>query len=460
MFLNHRVRVGVFALLILVFLSFPVFSESYTLTLEDAVKRAMDQSLHLKKNAIDLAQAGYSAGRLWSEIFPNFSLNAGLTWLPATPLFTDPGFSYRDDNLSYSFTFGISLSLNPSLRSSMRRIDLAYRSQILSYENAHRQLETQVIKSYLSLIAMKENLSNLEQYLEVTEQILEKDRIARANGLLSELSLLNTRLSAETARFNLSNARGNYQNALGEFLALLGMEIDTDIIFQCSAVFPLDASPEFPDPEKLIIEYLPKRPDIISQRQSIERLELSKNITTLSARSPSLELSAQWRGGTPTTGARSGIGDPFTDSVSGSLSLRIPIDGWIPGTRQSQSIRSANAELEKVQLDLQNTEALAKNQIRSMVSNLRNIWENLAIARMRVDIAERTLSATDEGFKNGTVEFRVLEDTRSRLSDARQQLLMGELSWQSLLLDLAAALNVEWKTLTNILSGEFSGVLP
>jgi len=71
---------------------------------------------------------------------------------------------------------------------------------------------------------------------------------------------------------------------------------------------------------------------------------------------------------------------------------------------------------------LQNTETLAKTQIRSQVSNLRQIWENIAIARRRVEIAQSTVNATDQGFRNGTVEFRDLVDTHNKLSEARQQL--------------------------------------
>jgi len=160
-----------------------------------------------------------------------------------------------------------------------------------------------------------------------------------------------------------------------------------------------------------------------------------------------LNLSTQWRG-TPETGG--GLGAPFTDSVTGSITLNIPIDSWIPGTRQDQTIRAASAEIEKAYLDLQSAETSAKTQIRSLVLNLGNTWESLGIARMRVEIAERTVEATELGFRNGLIEFRELEDRRNDLTDARQRLLQGELSYQSLLLDLAAALNVEWRTLTKL----------
>ena len=439
----NLVRFWVLALLISPLWALPARAEPVTLSLEEAVHRALDQSIHLRREAIDLALAGYSAGRLWSEIFPSFSLRAGLTFLPTTPLFTEPGFRYDSDRMGYSLNLGVALSLNPSLRASMDRIELAYRTRLLGYEDARRQLEIRVIKDFLRLVTMQENIAHMEESLEFATQTMNNSRIAWQHGHLNELTWLNSQLSVQTARYDLNTVRGAYQNALWEFLALLGMDAATDITFMGT----VDIIPIHYDPEQLILEHLPRRPDIINQRQAIERLELGRTITTLSSRSPTLVLSTEWGGGTPTPNNR-GLGAPFTDRVSGSVTLNIPVDSWIPGTRQSQGIRAASAEVEKARLDLQNIETRAKTEIRSLVSNLNNTWESLEIARLRVDIAERTVEAADEGFRNGAVAFQELEDRRRDLSNARQRLLHGELSYQNLLLDLASALNVGWRTLT------------
>ena len=417
-------------------------AQTVRLGVEDAVQRALEQSINLQKSEIDLALSEYAASNLWSEIFPSFSLSAGMTFLPNTPLFTGDGFNYNSDSLSYNVSLGLSVSLNLSLRSSMERIELAYRSQLLSYESARRQLEIQVIKDYFRMVTRHEYLSMMQENLDQVRQRMELDRIARQNGLLSELAWLNTQLSTETARQNLNDALNVYQNSLEEFLALLGMDAGSDILFQGN----VEIVPVSFDPERLINQHLPRRPDIIRQRQTIERLELTHNINTLNARTPSLSLSTTWRGGTPTPNNQ-GLGGAFSDSISGSISLNIPVDSWIPGTRQNQNLRASNAEVEKANLDLQNMETAARTQIRSLVSNLNNIRAGLEIARMRVEIAQRTVDATQEGFRNGTVAYRELEDRRRDLTDARHRLLEGEFSYMSLLLDLAAALNVDWRTL-------------
>ena len=413
------------------------------LTIEEAVELAVSQSLVLQRSSIDLNQAAYSANNLWSEIFPGFSLSARMNLLPSTNLFTGDGFSYSTNNLSYSITLGASLSLNPSIRSSMDRISLAYSAQLLSWENARNQLEIQVIKSFLSLANRQENIKHLQDRLETALHKLEQDRIARQNGLLSELAWLNSQLSVQTARYNLSTAAGAYQNALGEFLAQLGMDPSIDLILDGT----MEIGPLSLNAESLIFEHLPRRPDIVAQRQTIERLELNRNITTLSSRSPSLSLSTTWQGGSLTGRDGGGLGAPFVDSISGNITLSVPIDSWIPGTRQNQNVRAVSAEVEKARLDLQNTETRAKNQIRSLVSNLENTWESIEIARLRLDIAQRTVEATEIGFRNGTAGYQELEDRRNDLSDARQRLLQGELTYQNMLLDLAAALNINWRTL-------------
>jgi outer membrane protein TolC len=302
-------------------------AEPLSLTLDEAVRRALDESLNLQKSAIDLALAEYKAEHLWAEIFPSFSLRTGITFLPTTTLFTEPGFQYHGDASSYSFNFGVSFKFNAGVPYSMKMISLAYQKGLLDYENARKQLEIQITKTFFNLLTARENISYLESSLALAQQQLEQDRIARENGLLSELAWLESRLDTETARYNLSSAQGEFQIAQEEFLALLGME-NTDVVLEGS----IDIAPVIADPEALILEYLPKRPDIISGRQTIERLELTKKTNAGSARAPSLELSSSWNGGSSFSGK-------FSDSLSGSLTLTIPVDPWIPGTKSNQSGR-------------------------------------------------------------------------------------------------------------------------
>ncbi|MDR0760473.1 MAG: TolC family protein, partial [Treponema sp.] len=405
--------------------------EALLLSPERAVELALDQSLNLRKSFIDLNAAGIAANNLWAEVFPEISLSGGLSY--RTPLFT--GTPAASGGFGYTTSIGLSLRLNPSLPQAMKIIDLTYRTQLLNYESARRQLEIQVIKTFFGLLAEKQNLVHLEEIKTLAEQQFERNQTAFANGLIGQLAVLQSRLSAETARMDLSRAETAYNANLGEFLALLGLDLGADALTGTVLEGGLEIARIDADPERLIRDHLEKRPDIVSQRRNIERLELTRRQTILGSRSPALSLSAQWSGTGPGTSG-------FTDTLSGSLTLGIPIESWIPGTKGHQAIGKADAEVEKARLDLKETENRAMREIRSLAENLRNSWDGIEIARLRVEIAERAYELTAEGFRNGTVESLVLQEARNDMAQARQQLLEGELAYQTMNLDLAAALNI------------------
>jgi outer membrane protein TolC len=105
-------------------------------------------------------------------------------------------------------------------------------------------------------------------------------------------------------------------------------------------------------------------------------------------------------------------------------------------------------DVEKARLELQNTEQAAAAQIRSLSSRLKSSWTSVEIARLSVEIARRTYELNEQGFLLGTVESLDLEESRNSLAGKRQALLESELSYQTMMLDLAAALNVDWKEFT------------
>lgn len=406
------------------------------LSLDDVVVRVLDNNLNLKKDLIDLSNAEYAANRLWSEVFPAITGNASAGY--SSSLLTGNGFELDDRGQTFSLGLGITLGLNAGIPHAMKNIRLAYQARLLNYEDARNQLEIQTTKDFYNLLAERDNLTYLADIFNLAERQLERNQIAFNNGIVSELAVLQSRLSLENARYNLSAAQLAYANRVGELLATLGIDQETRTVLEGKIeIIRIDANAE-----NLIREYLPLRPDIVSRRQEIERLENAERQTALSARAPSLSLSAQWNAQNSGPAA-----DPLTDSVRGTASISIPIDSWIPGTTKSQSIQTAKLAIEKAKLDLKIAEDAAVTQIRSLTSNLRNSWDSIEIARLSLSVAERGYQLTEQGFRNGMIESLTLEDARNNLANARQRLLQSELSYQIMILDLSAALNISWKDL-------------
>ena len=401
---------------------------SIILSLDDAVRIGVENSLSLRRSAIDVSVAD---NRLWAEIFPSISASAGVDY--SGPLVSNAG-SWGLRNNSPSANLGLNLTMNAGIPFAMKNIRLAYEAKLLDYEDARNQLELQITKSFYGLITERNNLSVLTDVVNLAELQLGRDTIAFNNGLIRELSLLNSRLALANARFVLSGAISTYANRIGDFLVLLGLtqyseaELSGEITI---SKVELDA-------ERLIMENLLRRPDIVGRRRAIERLETAEKQALFSSRAPSLSLRTSWN---------RGLVKPFADSLSAGATLSIPIDPWIPGTKSSQSVRNSRLAVEQAKLDLQSTETSAAAQIRTLAANLGNLWDSIEIARLSVEVAERSYELADLGFRNGTVDSLRLDDERNKLANAKQRLLQSELSYLNMILDISAALNVSWKEL-------------
>ncbi|WP_461256033.1 TolC family protein [Treponema sp. R80B11-R83G3] len=397
--------------------------------LEDAVNLALENNLSLKKTEIDLTASGYSEKNLWSEIFPSISANASAGYrnnLLGEVVPSGSGFNY-------SVGLGVSLGLNVGIPYALKNIKLAHQGNILKYEDAKNQLSIQITKLFFSLVAERNNLLLLEEIFNLAQRQYARSEVSFRNGLVGELSLIQSSLTLENARYNLSAAKIAHKNNMSDFLATLGLSDEDTILLGEVKIVKIEA-----DAEPLINEYLPKRPDIIRANQEIERLSLAQKQTLLQSKAPSLNLSVEWG---------SSNFDPFSDTLSATARLSIPIDPWIPGTAKDQAVSKASDSIEKAKLDLASAENSAKTQVRSLCALLRNSWDSILIARQSLTASQRSYQLTERGFNNGTVESLTLQDARNNMANARQRLLQTELSYFNMILDLSSALNIDWKNL-------------
>ena len=409
--------------------TWPAGASPVTLSLDDALRLGVENSLSLQRSLIDLDAAEYSANRLWAEVFPSVSASVGASYgMPGPFSGTGPG------SLSTSASLGISLTLNAGIPFAMRNIRLAYQARLLGHEDARNQLELQITRNFYSLIADRDNLGVLTDMLQLAQMQYERDRIAFNYGRIGELSLMHSMLALENARYILSSARSAHANRMSDFFVLIGVAHGT----QAELEGEIEITRVELDAERLIEENLLRRPDIVSRRREIERLENAGMQALYAGRAPSLRLHADWN---------SRSFSPFADGIAGGATLSIPIDPWIPGTRAEQSVRNTRLAVEQARLDLQSTQTAAAAQIRSLAANLQNSWYNIEIARLGLGVAERGYELTELGFRAGTVDSLRLEDARNNLVASRQRLLQSELAYLIMILDISAALNVCWKEL-------------
>jgi len=400
------------------------------LTLEEACALAEQNSISLQKQAIDLELDRVRAKNLWAQVFPSISARGGANY--TLPLNSDaPKNPSVSTDPSYTATLSLSLGLTAGLPYTMANISLAYKNSLLNYEQARRILVNATAKSFYSLLAQKNNLLVLEGTTRLALEQLERDRIARQNGYVGELDFLSAQVSAERAKLNYNRALADYQNNLGNFLSALGLDVRQETV---ELKGELEIAGLLLDADALINERLSQRPDILAQRNEIERLKRAHTESFLANKGPTVNLSTSWG-----ASAKNGL----DDTVSAGISVTIPIDPWIPRTKTDQIVKRSEADYKKANLELQNTENTARQEIRSYADSIANTWAEVEITRLQAGFAQRAYELAERAYRSGTMNFLNFETTRTRLTEARQQQLQSELNYKILLLDLAASLNME-----------------
>lgn len=410
------------------------------LTLEEACELALQNSISLQTRAIDLELDRISAKSLWAQVFPSISAGGSVAY----------EFPVQDDaprtSPSYTARLRLSLGLSAGLPYTMKNISLAYKSGLLNYEQASRQLLAETSRTFYTLLAGKMNLEVLEGAMRLAGDQLERDRVSRQNGYIGELDFLSSTFSAEDAGLKYNRALSDYRIGVGNFLFALGLaaaEAEGVVLEGTAEITKLDL-----DAEALIRTGLPRRPDIMLHHNEIERLKNARNETALSAKGPSVSLGASW-------GASRANG--FDDTVSADVSVTIPIDPWIPRTKRDQDVKRASAAYQKALLELGDMENAARQEIRGYADNIRNTWRELEIARLQAASAERAYELASQAYRQGAMNFFNFETVRNRLTAARQGLLQSEFDYKILVLDLAASLNMEEGELRNFVINEGTG---
>jgi outer membrane protein TolC len=420
------------------------------LTREECVERALRTDAALQRKTVDMETAQMSAANLWAEFFPAVSAGASLAYEDAAPnsLKTFP------NDVNYQVPLDVTLTLSSVLPVplTMRVTKLDYEIRLLDWQTEQRAVRVRVSQGFFELLVEEESIALLEETLAIAERQLAKDETQFRSGLTNELAVLRSRLSVENARYAVDKARRDRRQNIGAFLSAAGFTDEEtsgkEIRLSGTAeFFPADIEPPMLgaftlDADRLIEEFLPKRPDIVSAAMEIERLELTASRTFLSQRGPEVSLSGTWRANLA-GGTLGSENQPFSGTLGARLSVSVPLDSWIPGTKGAQAVASANAEVEKARLNLQSTRQTAANVIRSIIENMQSTLSSIEIARLRAEIAERTYRMSEAAFERGAMEALDYETARASWAQSRQDLLKERLAYKNLALDLERELNVD-----------------
>jgi len=346
-------------------------------------------------------------------------------------MFVDKGLSL---GLNMQFT------LNAAVKEQLESYHLGYQIQKVTYEQAKAEIQRNVTKLFYYLLMEKQNIEVQEANLELARQQWEEVKEKFEQGFASEVEVLTSELSYEQMKPPLQQSRNQYETNLLSLKALLGMDLDE----------PLELEGEIPSLMKNLEvaelkEYLAKSYSITLLDLNLAQIEKQKELNKKQAFTPTLSLQGNY--------GISGWDDTkintFSDGFSYTVSVGLPLDGFIPNSRTQVGLASLDDSLDK--LALQRQQALRQMEV-SVISQV----QNLNMLSLQADLAEQSLAVSERLYEaqviqyyNGYLGFVALEEARNNLMRAKQGVLGVQYLYISALIDLLYDLNIQMKELNS-----------
>ena len=394
------------------------------LTVDEAVILAADNNISLQRQRISLNTLEKKKNTSWNGISPSLSAS-GSASIP-----------FEDGDISYSVSGSVGLSFTPSLFTSIKSAKLNYENGVTSYENAVRNIELNVRKIFCSLLYTKENIELQQRKMETAKSLYESNLAKYNRGQLSELDLLNSQYSYESVIPTLQSLQNSYENSIATFKQTLGLSQDVQIELVGNIEEYLNIGK---------IQINKNIEEVPSVKTILANMELAKTqllATRFSAWGPS--ISASYSYGKAGTSASS---DLRTTGNSLSLSLRLPLDGFLPWSNGALSIANQKANLQDLELQLKEKKESVALEIQNNIKNIEQAQAQLKVLESNVQLAQKRYNMTLTAYNHGSKDLLTLQNASDALMTARDNLNSQKIKIFSAILDLENTLGVPFGTL-------------
>lgn len=449
--------------------------EKVVLTVEEAVNHALENNKSLKSSAIDLEIKKRASQYGWNTFLPSAGINATarrttanstfnsisqniitqrrigaleerLSKVDGIPPFPSQGLasiSEDTEKLHWAMVLpSISVQWNFSLAmiDSIRAAKVQYEQGQITWDQAQRDMEVNVRKSFYGILLSKENLEFQREKLENARKRYNQATINYRNGLVPEMSVLNAQVTYENQKPTVMSAEQSLKQTMDTFAFLLGFPYGTNIELDGSietAYVNVDAS-------DLVEKYLEKNKDIISLKKNIELLKISINAKRLSTFTPSLSVNYSF---SPAAYAAGKWADDFADADTGSLSFTLVYTNlldMLPFSANMQSLKDSKQQLKQAEFGLEQLVQNTEIEIHSLVGNLNKCEANITAMEKTVELAKMAYESTLKAYNSGTAELLDVQESENSYEQARMGLSSEKNNYISALLDLETKLNMKF----------------
>ena len=401
-------------------------SKEKILTLEECISLAKENNLSIKVHKNTLNDLKRKNETSWNSVSPSIKGDAA---------FQDD-FTKKTESFSISGSLGLTLSTN--LYSTIKGAKLNYENGLLTYNQAVKQIEMSVWKTFYDLIYKTEYFSFQSQNLLTAKKNYEQNLEKFKNGKISELDVMSSRVSYEQKKPVLEEARIDLTNNLELFKNIIGVDFDDEIKLDGSLDFLLELKD---------IKLPPKEnpsPDVQAAKFAVEIAENNLLAQRFSSYSPVIT-------GTYKYGQTLNIDNSLWNETSSlSVGVSIPLDSYLPWSSSAVSINSKKESLESAKLNLEDAEKSIRVNTENALRKINQIISMLEVSKETVALAKKTYEMTETAYNYGKTDFLTLQNASDNVLNAEVSLKNQAKTLMETLLDTEYLLGLEFGTILKL----------
>jgi len=408
------------------------------ITIDEAVRIALDNNLGLRRNAINLGTARRAADRSWNGFSPSLNASAMIAHPTSITGPVPPG----RDMWTPGFHMSAALTLSAATVENVRRARADYEAGLLSHEAARERLEVQVRGLFYQILLLDATRELAAQGFQSARFRYEQTAALARVGQASRLDELSARVDMENQRPVMMSAEIGFVNALDSFRTVLGIPADTQIRLDGTLAAGII------DDVSGVAANMGAPLEVSILLASIRSMEAQRNAVRNGAHVPSLRLSwdstplyihdGNWNGGWIDTPPNGG---------SFTVSLGLNLDGFFPWSSARTQIDAINDNIRAAEIQVEETLRNRENRIGQNIRTVVTILESLEAMELNVELAQSTYDMIADAFRTGAADYRRLRSAGDGLAQARHRLLQERFNLAIALLDIEMELNIPFGTL-------------
>lgn len=413
----NKLKVGIAAAFIM--FGFSWVSAQQQVSLQEAIKQALQNKAEAKKAALQIKKAEYKIDEAKAGALPQISATAGLTY---NPIIQESLLEFGGEKIRAQFgqpwnsTASVQLQqaiFDQRVFTGLKAAKSTREFYVLNAQLTNEQIIENVASAYYQVFVQEENLKTVEASYANTEKVRNVIKSLVDNGLAKSIDLDRTNVQLTNIGSNKQTLINSVQLAKNALKFYMGVTIESDIELEEKTIEP---KPELVSGNL----NLDNRTEIKVLNKNRELLVFNKKATEAYLY-PTVSLVANYGWGANgakfplTNGLKNGV--LWSDYSAIGLNINIPI---FTGGATKAKINQAEIDIQDLDLDIQNTQLSLNLDYKNAITNIENALINIESMKDNVGLAERVQKNTQSNYQYGLATLTEVLDAENALTQAKQ----------------------------------------